>query len=140
MDKVQPKLEQQVQQQETANLQSLRRQAERLQYTRNQPAPSPLLGFSYFGIIGWSIALPSVLGAFLGQFLNQVAPQRFSWVVALILGGLVIGVFLAWSYIASAQKAARVQAAASESIDTDNPLPAKPLAAKPPATSNHTEN
>ena len=63
----------------------IRRRAERMQQMRNEPKYSPLNGLGVFGVIGWSVALPTVAGAFLGMWLNRVAPQSFSWPMALIL-------------------------------------------------------
>ena len=77
----------------------IRRSAERLQRSRRSPGASPLRGLGVFGMIGWSIAVPTVGGAFLGLWLNQVAPQTFSWPIALILGGVVIGGIIAWTWI-----------------------------------------
>ena len=75
------------------------RQARRMKSTRDNPGPSPLRGIGTFGMIGWSIAVPTVGGAFLGLWLDRVAPQRFSWTIALILGGVVLGAFIAASWI-----------------------------------------
>lgn len=74
---------------------NIRRSAERLRRSRSKRKESALLGFSVFGIVGWSIAVPTVAGALLGHWLNQVAPQKFSWTIALILGGVVVGVIIA---------------------------------------------
>ena len=81
----------------TAN--AIRRRSERMQKARNAPKYSPLNGLGVFGVIGWSIAIPTVGGAFLGVWLNRVAPQSFSWPIALILGGVVVGAMVAWSWI-----------------------------------------
>lgn len=75
------------------------RQAKRMKSTRDNPGPSPLRGIGTFGMIGWSIAVPTVGGAFLGLWLDRVAPQVFSWTIALILGGVVIGAFISASWI-----------------------------------------
>ncbi|SLN31000.1 Putative F0F1-ATPase subunit (ATPase_gene1) [Roseovarius litorisediminis] len=75
------------------------RHAKRLKSARDKPGPSPLRGIGTFGMIGWSIAVPTVGGAFLGLWLDRVAPQRFSWTIALILGGVVLGAFIAASWI-----------------------------------------
>ena len=75
------------------------RHAKRLKSARENPGPSPLRGLGTFGMIGWSIAVPTVGGAFLGLWLDRVAPQGFSWTIALILGGVVLGVFIAASWI-----------------------------------------
>jgi ATP synthase protein I len=75
------------------------RQAKRMKSARDNPGPSPLRGIGTFGMIGWSIAVPTVGGAFLGLWLDRAAPQGFSWTVALILGGVVIGAFISASWI-----------------------------------------
>jgi ATP synthase protein I len=75
------------------------RHARRMKSTRDHPAPSPLRGISTFGMVGWSVAVPTVGGAFLGMWLDRVAPQTFSWTIALILGGVVLGAFIAGAWI-----------------------------------------
>jgi ATP synthase protein I len=75
------------------------RQARRMKAARDHPGPSPLRGIGTFGMIGWSIAVPTVGGAFLGLWLDRVAPQAFSWVIALILGGVVLGGFIAAAWV-----------------------------------------
>lgn len=78
---------------------AIRRRAKRMEESRNAPKYSPLSGLGVFGVIGWSVAIPTVAGAFLGMWLNRVAPQDFSWPIALILGGVVVGALVAWSWI-----------------------------------------
>jgi ATP synthase protein I len=75
------------------------RQAKRMKSTRDHPGPSPLRGIGTFGMIGWSIAVPTVGGAFLGLWLDRAAPQEFSWTIALILGGVVVGAFIVANWI-----------------------------------------
>ncbi len=75
------------------------RQAKRMKSARDNPGPSPLRGIGTFGMIGWSIVVPTVGGAFLGLWLDRVVPQGFSWTIALILGGVVLGAFISASWI-----------------------------------------
>lgn len=75
------------------------RRAERMKAARDNPGPSPLRGIGTFGMIGWSIAVPTVGGALLGLWLDRVAPQEFSWTLALILGGVAIGAMIAWAWV-----------------------------------------
>lgn len=82
---------------------AIRRRTQRMQKTRDEPQYSPLNGLGVFGVIGWSVAIPTVGGAFLGMWLNRVAPQSFSWPIALILGGVVVGGLVAWSWIDKAR-------------------------------------
>lgn len=73
--------------------------ARRMKMARDDPGPSPLRGIGTFGMVGWSIAVPSVGGVFLGLWLDRVAPQEFSWTIALLLGGVVLGALIAWNWI-----------------------------------------
>lgn len=75
------------------------RSAKRKQDARDNPGSSPLRGIGVFGMIGWSVAVPTVAGAFVGLWLDRAWPQDFSWTIALILGGVTIGAALAWAWI-----------------------------------------
>lgn len=77
----------------------IRRSAQRMHRARSTRGVSPLRGLGAFGMIGWSIAVPTVGGAFLGMWLDRVAPQDFSWPIALILGGVVMGGMIAWGWV-----------------------------------------
>ncbi|HRN74287.1 AtpZ/AtpI family protein [Ottowia sp.] len=94
-------------QDERSSHEAIRRSAERMRARRRRPGDSPLRGLSLFGAIGWSVATPTVGGALLGLWLNRVAPAGFSWPVALMLGGLVIGILVAWEWVARESRAAQ---------------------------------
>jgi ATP synthase protein I len=48
------------------------------------------------GVIGWSVALPTLLGVALGMWIDHHWPSRFSWTLMLLVAGLVIGCVNAW--------------------------------------------
>lgn len=73
--------------------------ARRIKAARDNPGPSPLRGVGTFGMIGWSIAVPTVGGAFLGIWLDRAAAQDFSWTIALILAGVVLGTLIAGAWV-----------------------------------------
>ena len=98
----------------------IRRSVERMKRARNAPGASPMRGLGAFGMIGWSIAVPTVGGAFLGLWLNRVAPQDFSWPIALILGGAVIGGIIAWNWVGKEVPDREDQARQGRYMDTKN--------------------
>ena len=53
-----------------------------------------------FGVIGWMIALPTVIGAYLGKYLDAktVGPEGISWTITFILVGLGIGLYTVWRF------------------------------------------
>ncbi len=75
------------------------RRAKWMKAARDNPGLSPLRGIGTFGMIGWSIAVPTVGGAFLGLWLDRITPQSFSWTIALIVGGVTLGSLVSWSWI-----------------------------------------
>ena len=49
-------------------------------------------GLGMFGMVGWSIALPTLVGAALGSWLDDDRwPGQVSWTLSLILIGLALG-------------------------------------------------
>jgi ATP synthase protein I len=57
-------------------------------------------GLGMSGLIGWSVAVPTVLGAVLGVWLDDRHAQKFSWTLTLLFAGLILGCFNAWYWVA----------------------------------------
>ncbi len=57
-------------------------------------------GFGMFGLIGWSVAGPTLLGALLGMWLDRLRPGSHSWTLALLVAGLCLGSMSAWHWVA----------------------------------------
>jgi ATP synthase protein I len=64
-------------------------------------------GLGMMGLIGWSVALPTLLGAALGLWLDQRRANEHSWTLALLVAGLLIGCANAWHWVAREDKAIR---------------------------------
>ncbi len=62
-------------------------------------------GLGMTGLIGWSVAVPTVLGAMLGLWLDRHHPGGHSWTLALLVAGLVIGCANAWHWVAQQDNA-----------------------------------
>ncbi len=86
--------------QEDNTSERIARQARRMHQAKQSPVDSPLKGLGAFGMFGWSIAVPTVLGAMLGLWLDRLFAQSISWTIALLLGGLALGIFIAWTWMA----------------------------------------
>jgi ATP synthase protein I len=48
-------------------------------------------GLGMLGVIGWSVTVPTLLGALLGVWLDKHHPGAHSWTLALLVAGLIIG-------------------------------------------------
>ncbi|WP_067217982.1 AtpZ/AtpI family protein [Marinomonas gallaica] len=61
-------------------------------------------GLGMMGLVGWSIAIPTVLGATLGIWLDGAYPGDRSWTPALLVVGLCLGCFNAWHWVQKEDK------------------------------------
>jgi ATP synthase protein I len=52
-----------------------------------------------FGLVGWSIALPTVAAVALGMWLDRRFDDTISWTLTLLFAGLVVGCALAWYWV-----------------------------------------
>jgi len=59
------------------------------------------LGLGMMGLIGWSVVVPTLLGAALGIWLDNRHPGKHSWTLALLVAGLVIGCLNAWRWVSN---------------------------------------
>jgi ATP synthase protein I len=77
--------------------------ARKLKARRNS-TPGVGFGLGMMGLIGWSVAVPALLGIALGIWLDRRHPGAHSWTVALLFGGLALGCFNAWHWVAQEDK------------------------------------
>ena len=61
-------------------------------------------GLGMFGMVGWSVAIPTLAGAALGIWLDKHYPETFSWVLSLLVIGLITGCIIAWYWVAKEDK------------------------------------
>jgi ATP synthase protein I len=66
-------------------------------------------GLGMMGLIGWSVVIPTLVGAVLGNWLDRDHPAAFSWTLALLLAGLMVGCMNAWYWISKEDRAMREQ-------------------------------
>ena len=81
--------------------------AERKLRARRHVTRTVWFGLGMMGVIGWSVAIPTLLGAVLGVWLDRRYPGGRSWTLALLVAGLIIGCLNAWYWISKEDKAMR---------------------------------
>ena len=69
--------------------------------------PGVWFGLGAMGLIGWSVVVPTLLGAMLGMWLDKHHAGEHPWTLALLMAGLVLGCFNAWHWIEKEQQAMR---------------------------------
>jgi len=56
-------------------------------------------GLGMMGLVGWSVAVPTLLGAALGIWIDEHYPGSHSWTLALLAIGLGLGCVNAWHWV-----------------------------------------
>ena len=74
---------------------------------RRKSAPVVWSGLGMMGLIGWSVVVPTLLGAGLGVWLDEHHPGKHAWTLALLMAGLALGCLNAWHWVAKEDKAMR---------------------------------
>ncbi len=81
--------------------------AKRKLKARRQSGAGMWFGLGMMGLIGWSIAIPTLLGTALGVWLDKHHGDERSWTLALLMAGLIFGCFTAWSWVSKEDQAMR---------------------------------
>ena len=74
------------------------RKSERKIKARREPQ-GIWVGLRMFGMVGWSVVFPALLGIGLGMWLDTHIESKYSWTLMLLLIGVALGCFNAWYWI-----------------------------------------
>jgi ATP synthase protein I len=75
------------------------RKAERRIKARQSGPRSVWFGMGMFGMVGWTVAVSTLLGVALGVWIDRTWPGRYSWTLTLLFAGLLAGLMNAWYWI-----------------------------------------
>jgi ATP synthase protein I len=75
------------------------RKAERRRQAEREERRSIWFSLGLFGIVGWSVAVPTLAGIALGVWLDSRFPGRISWTLTLLFVGIVVGCLNAWYWV-----------------------------------------
>jgi ATP synthase protein I len=84
---------------------------------REEKGETVWFGLGMFGIIGWSVAIPTLIGVAIGLWIDRSWPSQFSWTLMLLVGGVMIGCLNAWYWV---RKSSRYNVNAEEEETTDD--------------------
>ena len=66
--------------------------------SRQEPA-NVWFGLGMFGMVGWSVAIPSLLGIAAGVWVDLHIASPYSWTLMLMLAGVGLGCLNTWYWI-----------------------------------------
>ena len=66
---------------------------------RREKDRSIWFGLGMFGLIGWSVAIPTLIGVAAGIWMDTTWPSRFSWTLMFLFIGVILGCVNAWYWV-----------------------------------------
>jgi ATP synthase protein I len=61
-------------------------------------------GLGVFGIVGWSVVIPTLIGTAIGVWIDGAWPSRFSWALMMMILGVTLGCINAWYWVKKARE------------------------------------
>lgn len=56
-------------------------------------------GLGMFGLVGWSVAIPALIGVALGIWIDGRWPGSYSWTLMGLILGVIVGCLNAWYWV-----------------------------------------
>lgn len=66
---------------------------------RHQKNQTVWFWLGMFGIVGWSVAIPTLIGIAVGVWIDTTWPSRYSWTLMLLVAGALLGCLNAWFWV-----------------------------------------
>lgn len=60
---------------------------------------SIMFGLGMIGMVGWSVAIPTLIGIAVGMWMDRTWPAAHSWTLTLLFIGVILGCLNAWYWV-----------------------------------------
>ena len=75
------------------------RKAERKLRARRERNRTAWFWLGMFGLVGWSVAVPTLIGIAMGIWIDNTWPDGISWTLNLLIIGIIVGCINAWYWV-----------------------------------------
>lgn len=89
-------------------------------HSQRQGERTAWFGLGMFGLVGWSVAIPTVLCIALGLWLDRTVTGRYSWTLLLLGVGIALGCLNAWYWVGNERRA--IERERLDPLEKDNDL------------------
>jgi len=56
-------------------------------------------GLGMFGLVGWSVAIPTLIGLAIGIWVDRAYPSHYSWTLTGLIIGVALGCLNGWYWV-----------------------------------------
>lgn len=79
--------------------QKIERKEQRKIKARREKDQGIWFGLGMFGLVGWAVAIPTLIGVALGIWIDKSWASPYSWTLMGLLFGVVLGCLNAWFWV-----------------------------------------
>ncbi len=76
-----------------------KKEKRRIKAKKNK-AKSIWFGLGMFGLVGWAVSVPTLIGIAVGLWIDNKWPGPISWTLVFLFFGIVLGCLNAWFWVA----------------------------------------
>lgn len=80
-------------------VEAMDKKARRRLKARQEARRSLWFGLGMFGLVGWAVAVPTLIGIAIGWWLDRKFPGPTSWTLTFLFAGVAVGCYQAWQWI-----------------------------------------
>jgi ATP synthase protein I len=66
---------------------------------RREKERSIMFGLGMFGLVGWSVAIPTLIGIAVGIWIDRTYRGPYSWTLMFLIIGVALGCLNAWYWV-----------------------------------------
>ncbi len=85
-------------------LQEIEKKEKRKMKARNKKKQALWMGLGLYGVIGWSVMIPTIIGIVVGLWMDEKWPGQISWTLTFLFLGIILGCWNAWYWVQKERK------------------------------------
>jgi len=85
-------------------IEKIKRKEKRKLRAQKKKGQAIWFGLGLFGVIGWSVMVPTLIGIAVGIWADRRWPGHISWTLTFLFAGIILGCLNAWYWVEKERK------------------------------------
>ncbi|MHC2995291.1 MAG: AtpZ/AtpI family protein [Candidatus Atribacteria bacterium] len=85
-------------------IEKIKRKEKRKLRAQRKKGQAIWFGLGLFGVIGWSVMVPTLIGIAVGIWADRKWPSQISWTLTFLFIGIILGCLNAWYWVEKERK------------------------------------
>jgi len=85
-------------------IEKIKRKEKRKLRAQRKKGQAIWFGMGLFGVIGWSVMIPTLIGIAVGIWADRKWPGQISWTLTFLFAGIILGCLNAWYWVEKERK------------------------------------